>query len=352
MSIGQLCHLAASGGTFDEALLDEERFIDLLHRTAVLANGCGDGVDAHWAATELIDDGEQDLIVYLVQTVAVDVQRLECHPCDTQVDASVALHLGKITHTAQQGIGDTRRAAAAAGYLAGGLYIYGEPQDAGTAGDDLLQRGGIVVFQVQVDAEAGTERCRKQSAARGGSDEGEGVQVDLNTASRGPLVYHDVDAIVLHGRVEILLHDGREAMNLIDEEHIVRLQTGQDACQVSGLVQHRTAGELESHAQLVGNDIAQGGLAQSWRAMKQRMVERLATITSCLHEDAKVVHHLLLSAEILKAQGAQGILKVLLLHPSFFADVKGASLMRIFVCHTLCQFIIDNTRFNTGLASV
>jgi hypothetical protein len=42
------------------------------------------------------------------------------------------------------------------------------------------------------------------------------------------------------------------------------------------------------------------------------MVERLTTILRCLNEHLQILYNLLLAAEVAKAQGAQGILKVLL----------------------------------------
>ncbi len=117
-------------------------------------------------------------------------------------------------------------------------------------------------------------------------------------------------------------------MDLVDEEHVVLLQRGQDAGQVARLVQHRSAGNLEPHTQLVGDNVGEGGLAQSWRTMQQGVVERFASVSGCLHKYAEVVHHLFLSAEIVKRQGSEGILVVLF---------RGRQLLlmdvEIYVCH-------------------
>ena len=65
--IRQIRHLAATGRALDEALLDEEGFIDLLDGAGVFADGGGDGGDAHRPALELVDDGEQYLVVDFVE---------------------------------------------------------------------------------------------------------------------------------------------------------------------------------------------------------------------------------------------------------------------------------------------
>jgi hypothetical protein len=176
----------------------------------------------------------------------------------------------------------------------------------------VLQRLGVVVLQVQVDAEAGAERSGEQAAARGGTYQRERVQVYLDGARRGPFVDHDVDAVVFHGRVEVFLHDRRQAVNLVDEQHVVLLQRGEDAGQVAGLVEHGTAGELEAYAELVGDNVAQRGLSQSGRPVQKRVVEGLAAIFGGFHEHFEVLHDFLLSAEVVELERAQGVLEILL----------------------------------------
>ena len=166
---------------------------------------------------------------------------------------------------------------------------------------------------MHVDAEACTERSREQSAAGRRADEREGVEVDLDRTRRRPLVNHDVDAVVLHRGIQIFLDHGRESVNFVDEQHVVLLERGEDARQVARLVEHRTAGHLETHAQFVGDDVRESGLAQSWRAVQEGVVERFAAELRCLDKDAQVFHHLRLSAEVIEAQGAQCVLEVLLL---------------------------------------
>ena len=175
---------------------------------------------------------------------------------------------------------------------------------------------------MQIDAETCTQGCCEQSAACGGSHQCKGCQVYLYAPGTGTFVYHDVDAIVLHRTVEVLFHDRAQAVYLIDEEHIVGLKAGEDARQIAWLVEYRSAGELETYAQLVGYDVAQGGLSQSWRTMQERMVERLTAILGSLYEDAQVIHHLLLAAEVAEAERAECILKVLLARLTFPSDVE------------------------------
>ena len=164
---------------------------------------------------------------------------------------------------------------------------------------------------MQVYTETCAKRCREQTAAGGGSHERERIEVYLYRACRRTFVYHYINAIVFHCRVQIFFDNRRQTVYLVDEQHIARLERCKYAGQIAGLIEHRTAGELESHAQLVGNDIAQSGLSQSRRTVQQRMVERLAAIFGSLDKHFKVLHHLLLTAEVGEAQRTQCVLELL-----------------------------------------
>lgn len=141
---------------------------------------------------------------------------------------------------------------------------------------------------------------RKQAATGRGAHQGKRIEVYLDGSCRGALVDHDVDAEVLHRRIQILLHDGREAMDLVDEKHVAPLQRGKDAGKVARLVEDRARGDLETHAQLVGDDVAQSGLSQSGRTMEQGVVERLATVFGCFDKYAQVIDYALLAAKVVE----------------------------------------------------
>ena len=109
--IGQgRCH-ASTRRALDEAFHDEEWLIDFFYGARVLAYGCGNGRYTNRSATELVDDGEKYLVVYLVKSVTVDIQCPERHTGNVRGYGAVALHLCKVTDSAEQGVGDTWRTA-------------------------------------------------------------------------------------------------------------------------------------------------------------------------------------------------------------------------------------------------
>ena len=69
MSVGKFSHFAASGRSFDEAFLDEERLVDLFDCACIFSDGSSYRVDSHGSSLEFVDDGGQDLVVYLVETI-------------------------------------------------------------------------------------------------------------------------------------------------------------------------------------------------------------------------------------------------------------------------------------------
>ena len=242
MLISKVGDFAAARRAAYKALFNEKRLVNLFHSASVLANSGGNGGNADRAALELVDDGEEYFIVDFVQAVFIYIERFEGEAGNGEVNAAVAAHLCKVAHAAQQGVGDTGRTSAAPCYLVGRTGLYGHAEYVGGASDDVRQRGGIVVFEVEVDAETSTERGSEQAAARGSTHEREGVEVYLYRTRRRAAVDHDVDTVVLHCGVEIFLHHGGEAVNLVDEEHIVLFEARKQARQVARLVKHGTRG--------------------------------------------------------------------------------------------------------------
>ncbi len=161
-----------------------------------------------------------------------------------------------------------------------------------------------------VYAESGTQGRCEQSASRGGSDERKGRQAQLHRARTRPLVDHDVDAEILHGRVEILLDYGAEAVNLVDEEHIVLFERGEYAGKVAGLVEHGARRDFYAHAELVGHNLRQSSLAEAGRAVQQHVVERLASHAGGRHKHPQVLDYLVLTAERVKLRRTQRLFKV------------------------------------------
>src|SRR6476469_492617 len=230
---------AAAGRALDVAFLDEEGLIHFFDGFAFLAASRGDGADAHRATLELVDDGGENALVHVVEAAGVHVESLQSKLRDFNGNSTVAFNLGEVAGAAQQVVGNAGRAARAAGNFVGRVLVNGRTQDFGRALHDGGQQLGVVVLQARGDTEAGPQRRREHTRAGGGANEGERRQRNLHRAGVRTRVEHDVDAVVFHRRIEVLFHYRVEAVDFVDEEHIMRFEVGEQAGQVRRLVEHR-----------------------------------------------------------------------------------------------------------------
>ena len=112
--------------------------------------------------------------------------------------------------------------------------------------------------------------------AGGGADQGEGREVDAHAARGRALADDEVELEILHRRIQDFLDRRLQAVDLVDEQHVARLQVGQDGGEVAGALDHRAGGGAEADAQLAGDDLGERGLAEAGRAVQQHVVQRLA----------------------------------------------------------------------------
>ena len=151
----------------------------------------------------------------------------------------------------------------------------GRPQDGRGAGDDRGQVLARVEIQVVEDPEALAQRRGEHARPRRRAHHGEGPQRDPDGAGVEALVHHEVDREVLHGRVEQLLDHARQPVDLVDEEHVLLGEVGEDAHEVRAALEGRAGGGDDVRLHLVGHDGGQRGLAESRRAREQHVIERL-----------------------------------------------------------------------------
>jgi len=96
-------------------------------------------------------------------------------------------------------------------------------QDARGAMHDRLELGRLVKYEAERNAEALAQRARHEARAGRGADQGEWRQLDAHRTRGRSLADHEIELEILHRRIEDLLDRGGEAMDLVDEQHVVRL---------------------------------------------------------------------------------------------------------------------------------
>ena len=148
MLIGQAGHAAAAGGAGQHAHLHQVRLTDVFQRDALLAQCSGQRFETDRAAVVHLDDGAQQAAIEFVQTQLVDVHPLAGRNGGLFVDGALALHHGKVAGAFQQAVGDTRRAAGAAGQFQRTFVGDGHAQNTRTAGDDAPQLLGLSLIHI------------------------------------------------------------------------------------------------------------------------------------------------------------------------------------------------------------
>ena len=124
-------------------------------------------------------------------------------------------------------------------------------------------------------------------------------------AGRGSGADHDVELIVLEGRVEFLFHDGLEAMDFVEEEDLFGLEVGEDGGHVALDLEGRAGGLLEANVELVGDDGGQRGFTEPGRSEKENVVEGFAASLGGFERDGQLLLGLGLADEFGKALGAE-----------------------------------------------
>ena len=78
-------------------------------------------------------------------------------------------------------------------------------------------------------------------------------------------------------------------MDLVDEEHVVFFEIGEQRGQIARALEHRTRGLAQIDAHFGSHDMGQRGLAQTRRTEKQQVIERFAAVACGGHEDIELL---------------------------------------------------------------
>ena len=219
------------------------------------------------------------------------------------VDACGARDLGQVARAAQEAVGDAWGPATAARDEVGSGGGEVNPEQARRACEHPLQLLGRVGRQALEEPEAAAEGRRQEAVAGRRAHQGEALEGHVHHARVRTLVEGQVDVEVLHGRVEVLLHGRRNAVDLVDEEHVAALQLSQDPHQIPRPVEGRARGGVQGAAEFAGQDARQAGLPQTGRAREQYVIEDVAARARGLDSHLQVAQSLLLTHELGEARG-------------------------------------------------
>src|ERR1700721_2716371 len=141
---------------------------------------------------------------------------------------------GEVAPPVQQPSGDARRSAGTRSDFAGALGVQIESEYARSPLDDRLQFVRLIEIEPKRNTEPVAQRRRDQARAGRCADEREGRKGDLDRASAWTFADHQIEFEILHRGIQDLLDRRIEPVNLVNEQHITRLEIGENRGEVSG----------------------------------------------------------------------------------------------------------------------
>src|SRR6266566_3047757 len=138
---------APTGCTGNETQLQQVRLIDVFNCLRIFAGAGRKGIQANGTATELLDNGEQEIAVGLIEADLVDFQRIQGRSGYIPGNDAVGFYLSVVTHAPEQAVDDTRSTACAACDLLDAVHLGWYFQDARWAEQNLFECGLVIVFQ-------------------------------------------------------------------------------------------------------------------------------------------------------------------------------------------------------------
>jgi hypothetical protein len=95
-------------------------------------------------------------------------------------------------------------------------------------------------------------------------------------------------------------------MDFIDEEEVALLQVSKDARKVACFLDLRAGGGVESGACGGGDDVGEGGFAESGRAGEEDVFEDVVALFGGFDHEDEAVFDFFLAMEVVEVGGAQG----------------------------------------------
>ena len=164
---------------------------------------------------------------------------------------------------------------------------------------------GDVVVEPRDEAEAVAQRTGDEAGARGRADEREAREVEPDRARRRALADHDVELEVLHRGIEHFLDRPRQAVHLVDEQHVAVVEVREDRGEVAGALERGPARRLDARPHLGRDDPGERGLAESGRTGEQHVVDGLTALLRRVQHDLQVLAQAGLADELVEAPRPQ-----------------------------------------------
>src|SRR5438552_434913 len=154
---------AATRGSLQKAMLNQEWLVHLFDRRRILADCRTDVVQPNGTALKFLDDRLEDYRIHVIEPELVDVDHSQELRRNAFGDDAIRLHLRIIANATQQAVGNAWRAARATGDLVRAAILDLDVQDHRRPRHDLLEVINRIVVQSFDDPEPRPHRRRQHS---------------------------------------------------------------------------------------------------------------------------------------------------------------------------------------------
>ncbi len=189
--------------------------------SALLADRRRQAVEPDRAAAELVDDRAQQPAIEVVEAVRVHFEQLQRRVRDVERDR--ARRRAPPRSRARAAAAGSRRAACRASGRASSRAASASSATPRMRAErrTISSRSAVGVEVEPVhDPESRAQRRGQQPRPRRRADERERLERHLHRSRARALADHDVELEVLHRGIEDLLDGRRQAVNLVDEQHL------------------------------------------------------------------------------------------------------------------------------------
>ena len=165
---------SATRGPRNHPLSNQERLVHVFDGLWLLANTDRQGRQADGPAGELATERCQEGPVDLVEAAIIDAEKLQAGLGNLGGDHTVGPHLGEVTNSAEQSVGNTRGTAGSPGDLKRALRINFDLENAGRPFDNCLQfdyydhvelqaivERAAGIFEIEIDSKGAFEIARR-----------------------------------------------------------------------------------------------------------------------------------------------------------------------------------------------
>ena len=204
-----------------------------------------------------------------------------------------------------------RRSPRSAGDLVGRLVGDLDAEDPRRPAHDRRQLVLLVVAEPERHPEAVAQRRREQAGARRRADERERRQIERQRPCSRALADDDVEPEVLERRVEDLLDRAVHAVDLVDEEDVLRVEAREDRRHVALPLERGPGDRADADVELLADDRRERRLAEAGRPDEQDVVERLAASLRRLERDLELLLRPLLADELVESPRPERLLDLL-----------------------------------------